>query len=311
MFDRRSFIQLVAATFLIALEAPLELAAVAEEQTDINRDWLDKDLALVRSTASVITDPPPPLDVLLAHFPAPLELDTTADRMIGAGLRQIHVQNGGGYTQIYVDVAAIGNTVVALQCKHQFPPKVWPKISSQVLKAWNRAPLSTDAYNMTMFRYVNREKINHALVQEFGEAPPIRPLLDCREAFEVLMSPLSVLSIGDFCGDGGDIPEGTQAIQHLTLAGRFDVIKAVLRGPNPEGRAHAALSLIRHNQLTDDDMRVINKLSKDETPLETCEGCLFTTQKFADIVKLPQSPNPVPGHVEQQSTDGRYRIKTK
>jgi hypothetical protein len=113
-----------------------------------------------------------------------------------------------------------------------------------------------------------------ALRRELGELLPVEVPAELREAYELLLSPFETLDIGDNCYEGGEPPEGRVATRKLVAARRADLLRNVLRGPNPEARLYAARGLRELGALSGPDHAVTLKLRKLKLPLATCSGCM-------------------------------------
>jgi hypothetical protein len=91
----------------------------------------------------------------------------------------------------------------------------------------------------------------------------------------VLTSPLDDVVIGKHYGDGGGPPPGRREIEALSRAPDHELVRAVLRGLNPEGRLYAAWVL---RQRTDTHMlpvdeNAIRTLLALPQLVHTSEGC--------------------------------------
>ena len=112
------------------------------------------------------------------------------------------------------------------------------------------------------------------LDREIGELAAVTVPDELREAYDLLLSPLESLDIGDTCYEGGSPPEGRMAARKLVAARRADLLRNALHGPNPEGRLYAARGLRDLEALSVADQAAIAKLRKLELPLATCDGCM-------------------------------------
>jgi hypothetical protein len=90
-----------------------------------------------------------------------------------------------------------------------------------------------------------------------GRAPETGPPEDLSNAYERLASPLEHLVVGK-----GAEGWGYEEMSALLHAKRYDLLKQVLRGPNPEGRAYAALALQAAGALDASDRHAINVLRR-------------------------------------------------
>ncbi len=210
--------------------------------------------------------------------------DVRADRPLGCGIRQVRLAAYGGYTTIWLNVAVIDKKIVALECMQSGFNDSWHQIAPDLQKTWGVAPLKQDEHSMTVAKYTERKVIDQATTPEFGAAKIASPPGALEEPFSLLMSPLEEIRVGESCYDGGEKPEECEAIEKLSAAGRYDLIRAILRGPSPEGRAYAALILHKDKKASADDLLVEEKLKKLNIPVQVCHGCIATTESFTEVM---------------------------
>lgn len=100
-----------------------------------------------------------------------------------------------------------------------------------------------------------------------------------RDFHAYLTSPFGASSpLGGGCGDGGAVPPHRTAMQALVAAGRWDLVREVLRGPNPTGRAYAANALWVNRQLDAADARVVRTLARESSgKFSVCHGCSYSS----------------------------------
>lgn len=111
-----------------------------------------------------------------------------------------------------------------------------------------------------------------------------------RKAYELLMSPILTYDYGI----SGLLYEknlpARDAINLLIEDKRVDLIQNITRGYNISGRAYGLEALIRikeYDNLGNDDIETLKKLSKIPFPVTTCIGDLISYKRYEDIlVKL-------------------------
>src|SRR5262249_48964346 len=113
-----------------------------------------------------------------------------------------------------------------------------------------------------------------ALRRELGEVIDAPVPADLADAYEKLTSPFRSLDIGDLCYYGGKDPEGRVATRAPVKAGREDLLRNVLHGPNPEGRLYAARGLRELGALNANDKAVLTRLLKLNVRVSICVGCM-------------------------------------
>jgi hypothetical protein len=82
------------------------------------------------------------------------------------------------------------------------------------------------------------------------------------------------LEYGRACGlFGWTPPRGRPEIDALVSAGRWDLMRAVLRGPNPVGRLYAADALLSQPIVTRADAQTILAMVRDDAQVSVCSPC--------------------------------------
>ena len=94
--------------------------------------------------------------------------------------------------------------------------------------------------------------------------------------------------VGFSCGLSAHETEEHVAVRTLEEAGRFDLLRNVLRGPNAEARILAARSLLAHLPLDPSDAATISALEAMPQKVETCSGCTKVDLTAAVALKMPR-----------------------
>jgi len=106
---------------------------------------------MVTSTTEVLAKPLSDVDQFLLQIKPS---DIRDDRSIGFGLRQIRCALYGGYTTIWISLAVLDKTIVALECSQSGGnPETWARVTSALHGAWKQVPVESDDMSIT----------NHAL----------------------------------------------------------------------------------------------------------------------------------------------------
>jgi hypothetical protein len=292
--SRRCFLEKasVALAASISAFAGIPNSAEAKPAFKLNKEWLRKDLELAQTIDPIIKEPLIEIDPFLARLKAS---DTRVDRSIGFGLRQLQLVRYGGYTTVWIHLVALEKRIVAIECVQSADNENWVHIAPVLRKAWTRTPVEVTDSNTTLIHYVDRTRIDQVLIRELGNPPKTSASGAYEKSFNLLLSPLEHLDVGESCYITGERPRGRIAIEQLIKARRFDLIRAILRGPSPEGRTYAALALIRAKNLTADDDTVVRKLKTLDIPIQVCRGCRISTETFADVIlDKPHSQKQLP-----------------
>lgn len=267
------------AVVLAAASAACSLAADETGSSPVDRQWLAKDIALVKSAKALLKDPRGKIERFMA-LTAP-----TFDRPLGFGFRQVHLDLGGGYTRMSLRIAALKEDIVALECIQETTPAQWSLIAQDIREAWQQKPAETSNHGLTAVRFIDQAVIDKAMGDALGPPPPAEPAGSLARSFNLLTSPVAELTVGTGCSSDGSPPPGRKAMDELVAENRWDLIRAVLHGPSPEGRTYAAHALSKARQATGDDEAVMQKLSELDIYVRYCAGCRFYGEKFERILR--------------------------
>lgn len=109
-----------------------------------------------------------------------------------------------------------------------------------------------------------------------------------RASYNILMSPFSELTVAAVCGIASTPTEGQSAMNQLREAGRIDLIRNVLHGPNPGARIFAAQALIdlagNQQRLDPADRATIETLRHLGIPIRVCRGCIISSITDLDSI---------------------------
>ncbi len=269
-----------ASAFLVCLSSP----AFAADKEPFHQGWLDRDLQLIRKTKLAL-GPSFAQGADIEKFLKDLKpSDVRDDRDLGCGIRQVHMALYGGYTTIWMSVAVVEKKVVAMNCVESTSGSPWSRIAPALLKAWGDPQPVQDADSLKIAAYIDLKVIDDAAAREFGSVKIESPPGALQQPFALLTSPLEQTDVGEACYIGGEKPSGREAIEKLISADRYDLVRAVLRGPSPEGRAYAALALNTAKKALPDDVAVEDKLKKLNLKIHVCHGCLVSTETFSEVL---------------------------
>lgn len=155
-------------------------------------------------------------------------------------------------------------------------PHVGAAERAQILAAWGPNARS-DASTVV---YVWRDEAGLAALAErraaqLGAPPSAEVPADLQGPYARLTSPFGESSVGVSEGIDGAHPEGVTDVAALLRAGRIDLLRRVLRGPNPEGRIYAAWALRRAQgePLSPADAETISRVRASKHHVNVAEGC--------------------------------------
>lgn len=133
------------------------------------------------------------------------------------------------------------------------------------------------------------QRMHAARQRVLGPSPSVRVAADLTEAYAHLVSELGG-EIGSACGAAASPTQTHRMFRTIDETDDLDVLRSIMRGPNPEGRIYAARSLARRAtdgsvQLTEQDEAAYAALSALSIPIRSCSGCsVRETELSADLL---------------------------
>lgn len=251
-------------------------------------DWLREDIALANRLQAALASPELDLEEFLGTLGS---IDRREDREIGFGVRLVKFAAYGGYTTAWVQVLADsgaptgGGRIARLSLQQLASSTLPPTALAAIRGAWKLAVVNDE--RGLVHDYEDRERVD-ALRERTWRALH-GPAFQVNAgkfavALEQLVSPTSALMIGTSFGIDGAPPPGAVEMKRLVDAERWDLVRAALRGLNPEGRVYAAAALLAHEPMDGDDRNAIELLRKLPMSYATCDGCVVSHVDFDTAV---------------------------
>jgi hypothetical protein len=92
--------------------------------------------------------------------------------------------------------------------------------------------------------------------------------------YRLLTSPYEDVTFGWRCGHAGEPTSGSEAVRAIQQAGRRDLLRNIMPGPSPAGRAFAAATLLRSSDpLAAEDRASIEAIRTLPPRVTMCQGC--------------------------------------
>lgn len=247
-------------------------------------DWLRSDVRLAERVQEALAAPELELDGFLRTLGS---IDRREDREIGFGVRLVHFAAYGGYTTAWIQVLAEsappagGGRIAQLSLQQLASSEPPPAALAAIRGAW-KLPVVLHERGL-VYDYEDSARVEalrrQTLQALHGGAPPA----DAGKfavTLEQLTSPTSGLIVGSSFGIDGAPPPGAIEMRRFVDAGRWDLVRAVLRGLNPEGRVYAAAALLAHEPLEGDDRKAIELLRTLPIQYAKCDGCIVSHVAF-------------------------------
>jgi hypothetical protein len=267
-------------------EGPVQLRDV-KLPVGVNRQWLQADCNLFWNVRRAL--PPDPSRPGLATLP---ENTSTLENIdLGFGITRHNQRSGGGYFSCDVVSVTHERALVSLQVKcwgsGDKLAQTRPIIERALGPAFARAPSPyVDMTYRTAYDFPEaRRRARAALDQRLGLLAPVTVPSTLASGYATLMSAEEALAVGTYCSEGGEPPPGAREMKALRAAGRLDLIRNVLRGPNPEARIYALATLKELGAVDAQDRAVIDRIMALPIKIESCEGCDFASGTIKDALE--------------------------
>jgi hypothetical protein len=254
----------------------------------IRHDWLQDDCDMFWRVRSALP-PDPDLAAFLKRFARGQRIDTV-DLDFGFERRTMHLS--GGYSSCAFMLASYEGRLLSMRvdCSSHLPIAEMRPVAEEALgPAFDRDP-PVDSYFWWHVSYdvpLQMEQAHAALEERLGSPGLVMGTTDdiagdLTRAYEMLMSPLEELTVGTTCGDGGGPAHGRLETDSLRAAGRIDLLRQILRGPNPEGRVYAARALAEMDAMNIDDQGITQWLAARPVSIQFCDGCIIFRRSSAE-----------------------------
>lgn len=255
------------------------LFQAAPQPAPLRTDWIEKDLRQIERFRSAMQAESLDVEMLVEKLGA---IESGDDRDGGFGARRVRMHLYGGYTTIWIDALAVvpgkgqRSRVAILRARQLGPRDQWGALEPRLAAAWNREVRAIG----NGLEYERRDaelerELRARTTQALGAPTPVEVPDTLRAAYDVLTDPLEEVVLGSSYGDDGGPPPGRAQIEALVKAGRFDLVRAILRGLNVEGRLYAAWALrTRAGSVLDAaDQRAIEAVLALPHAVHTTHGC--------------------------------------
>lgn len=174
----------------------------------------------------------------------------------------------------------------------------------------NYKPFFDNATSAGTFVHAIRDEkvyaeLDRQLAKQLGEIPTLDIPVEFKEAYSILRSPHANLEFGQTCYYAAVPPPGRREIDQLEAAKRFDLVRAVAKGPNPVGRVYAASVLAKDALNGAENAKLINEIAGLNINISSCSGCTSSASTAQILLDLPASTG------AQQTTDFSKNITDK
>lgn len=250
----------------------------------VEREWLARDLERVAQLKRFLGRDVRSVEALREDLGG---CDVREDRETGFGSRRLCLAVYGGHTTIWIRVLAAAPTeeqeslVASLELEQRGYRESWAGVAAELKRAWGSGVSDLELGLRVEWSDPTRTReLLRRTATALGGVLAVEPPRELAAAFATLVDPLSPLIVGRSYGDDGGAPPGLAEMAALIASQRFDLVRAVLRGPNPEARVYAAHALIQRGPLDPADAAAIATLAKLPLDLECSHGCLLQSLRW-------------------------------
>jgi hypothetical protein len=253
----------------------------------MNMEWVLDSTDLLNDLAAAL----PPASLRTEALVEALCPHGSKRRDLAFGLSLVQGKQGAGYLGADVRIADFAGQAATVRIDFQ-----GDEVRDLVLETW---PHVLDRQRL---RYETRdadlwEAAAGSLANDLGRCTPKEVDPTQAEAYGILMDPLLEHQYGTACYISMTPPGARIAIEALMAGGHYDLVRSVLRSPNPEARVYAVEALTRWERqgraIQAKDRAAIEVLTCQGTPILVCEGCLVYAEpqdvllaRFTDIACL-------------------------
>ena len=168
------------------------------------------------------------------------------------------------------------------------------KINLELKKNWKYSKeIDLDKNIIESFKYVFidekiKSQFENEIAKDLGQINEIEINDDLKESYEILIDPMKNYDYGYSCYYGAIKPDGRKAIEKILEAKRFDLLKNIIRGFNPEGRAYGIEAFfIAYSKnkyiISKEDEDCIKKILKSNISINKCSGCDVFSSSYDEI----------------------------
>jgi hypothetical protein len=255
--------------------ATLALATLAGGQDALREDWVAKDVDAARRVAGALSE------TKLPRFLERLgSASTEEDRDIGFGARRLRLAVYGGYTTTWVTIVSWDGGVGPLEAFCHEEAEVWAALRDRIKAEYKgRGPEVGDTgLRVRLGARADPEGFRRERNRVLGPPLAIDPHPSLEEAYLLLWSPTSDIVYGRMQGEGGEPPEGRNAVERILGHEQGPaLLDDILRGPNPEGRLYAAEALLRLEKkglrLDEQVRKSIDWIRESGVKIHVARGC--------------------------------------
>lgn len=262
----------------------------------LRQEWVDLDKQMLGQLRQLL--PPAPLspDEFVKRFCVADTGDehwnglVDDDRDVGFGGRMVRLQRWGGYCTCHVDMLLLRGQFAEFRLCVSADDEYRAHLA-HVVSAALKGLAVIDGRDGVTWTFTDSERMSQlrsAIAEGLGPQSEVDVPPELAASYGLLISPFSALHVGEACYFAGTNPEGRKAIEELAEQGRFDLVRKVLRGMNPEGRVYAAQCLMQHARtgltLAPADVSAIQRVRELAIPIWVCDGCLVSTKYAWEIV---------------------------
>ena len=268
---------------LLALQAP-------QEKRELDREWLASDLERIEQVRAALAAPELTVEGLQEALESP---DVREDRDIGFGARRVFLAAYGGYSTVWVRILAETGIadrparVARLTVTQSGYSDSWSLVAEKLRAAWSR-PVTAGESSLS-FEHEDAELVLALTTKTetaLGGRVDVEAPAELARAFATLIDPCGEAIVGASYSIDGGPPPGAVEIRALVEAGRFDLVRAALRGFNPEGRVYAAHALLEREEIDPRDEAAISELRALPVEITICHGCLVTKTSFTGALDV-------------------------
>lgn len=261
--------------------------------------WIQKDKRNFKNLAKFISK----RDFTLENFKSEIKsLYISEENQIWKNSSRVKAYQYGGFISHSINIASYNDTIFSMEINIfgedatvlKRIAKKNKKIELELKKNWKYSSIiDSNKKLVENYKYVFVDKkiksqFEKNMADELGEMYDFEINEEIRESYEILIDPLRNYEFGYSCYYEMSKPDGRKAIEKILEAKRFDLLKNIIRGYNPEGRAYGIEALFKiysenKSIISKEDKECIESILESNIFINECSGCDVSPISYEEI----------------------------
>lgn len=265
------------------------------QEKNLNPEWLIKDTENFISLSEYINKG----DFNFESFTNEvINLSISNRKLLWPKYKSFSMVQSGGHTSNWITINTMNNTIFYMKVyinnadadilNHIAKNNIY--ISNELKTKWKL--MKSKNSNCSVYEYTNdslRKQFQKKVNSYLGNLDNVDPGKDLKESYDLLVNSSSFYIYNLKSYDKNITLKERIAIEKIIDAGRIDLIKNIIKGYNPEGRAYGIEAILRLNsgnkvKISFDVYDLLSKIKKIPFPISTRLGCFKGVLSYSEII---------------------------